>query len=235
MQKLAGLVLVIFSFSGLTATLEVLENAKYAGFYGMRIQHDGTTPGYVQDDSPIAETRYRARFYLRLNNINIADGQSFELFSGFNSSNTKQFILNIIRSGSTLYLQSSVLVNTGSYQETPLLQSPVINDGWHAIEIDWKADSIEGHLNIWFDGSLTTGISDLENDQSVIDYIRLGAPSGVPAGSSGSHDFDLFESRRINYIGLECYTQQEILSAIHSWRPTYSIADLVQWLNAECP
>ncbi|PIE03511.1 MAG: hypothetical protein CSA81_01860 [Acidobacteria bacterium] len=227
---LASIPLVSFA-----TTLEVCENAKYYGAYGMKIHLEGEAGSYVQNDSPTAEQRYRARFYLRLNNVAMADGESFEIFTGSDSSQNKQFILSVIRSGDNYILSSSVRDNSGSFTSSVAAQSPVLTSGWHAIEIDWFADSSIGYMKLWFDGVPSVELNNLSNDQGQVDFVRLGAPNGTPSGATGSIDLDLFESRRVSYIGLVCHSPQEVTDAITEWFPTYSVADIIQMQNAVCP
>jgi hypothetical protein len=49
---------------------------------------DDTTVMYVTDDSPNAEPRYQARFYLDPNSLTMASGDTHVIFRGMNSAST---------------------------------------------------------------------------------------------------------------------------------------------------
>ena len=54
--------------------LSVSSNAALSGNYGMQATIRNATGMYLRDDSPNAETRYRARFYFDPNSISMATG-----------------------------------------------------------------------------------------------------------------------------------------------------------------
>ena len=45
-------------------------------------------------------------------------------------------------------------------------------------------------------------MTNIDNDTRWVNYIRLGAITGVGTGTRGTYYFDAFESRRNTYIGL---------------------------------
>ena len=81
-----------------------------------------------------------------------------------------------------------------------------IADGPHAIELDWRAatspTSSDGGITFWVDGVEQGSYTNIDNDSRTIDYISLGAVSGVDTGTRGTYYFDLFESHRSTAIGL---------------------------------
>jgi hypothetical protein len=44
-------------------------------------------------------------------------------------------------------------------------------------------------------------LTGVDNDQQRVDWIALGAVSGIDSKTRGTYYFDGFESRRSNYIG----------------------------------
>ncbi len=81
-----------------------------------------------------------------------------------------------------------------------------ISDNPHSIEIDWQAATApaanNGQLAWWLDGTAQTSVTGVDNDLSRVDRIRLGAVSGLDAGTSGTEYFDGFESRKTTAIGV---------------------------------
>jgi len=81
----------------------------------------------------------------------------------------------------------------------------VISDAPHYIELDWRAATSDGAndggLTLWIDNVQQADLTSVDNDTWRVDRARLGALSGMDAGTSGTYYFDAFESRRSTYIG----------------------------------
>ena len=60
---------------------------------------------------------------------------------------------------------------------------------------------MNGGLTLWIDGVQQADLTGADNDTWRVDRARLGALSGIDAGTSGIYYFDAFESRRSSYIG----------------------------------
>ena len=54
---------------------------------------------------------------------------------------------------------------------------------------------------MWIDGVEKESLTGLDNDLDPVEKVRLGVVGGIDAGTSGSHFFDSFVSRRETYIG----------------------------------
>ncbi len=80
-----------------------------------------------------------------------------------------------------------------------------ISDAPHVIELQWQAATAPGANNgaiaFWVDGVQRGSVGGLDNDTRRIELVRLGAASGVDAGTTGTYYLDVFESRRQTYIG----------------------------------
>src|SRR5262249_27387827 len=105
-------------------------------------------------------------------------------------------------SASSYQLRTGVLNDSG----TPVYGSYTdISDAAHMVELDWRAASAAGANNgsvtLWIDEVQKGTMSGIDNDQQRIDRVRLGAVSGLTAGTSGTFYLDAFISRRISYIG----------------------------------
>ena len=80
-----------------------------------------------------------------------------------------------------------------------------ITDAFHSIELDWRASTApganNGGLTLWIDGVQQADLTGVDNDTRRVDRARLGALSGIDAGTRGTYYFDAFVSRRQTYIG----------------------------------
>jgi hypothetical protein len=150
----------------------------------------------VRDDTPTAETRYRARFYFHPNSITMATGDNITLFQGLEPGG--QIVLSIqLNRSSTGYQVRSRAYDSGlaNFVSTSYV---AITNAVHTIEVDWGSD---GHLMFWIDGVQQANLTGINNSIYTMDRIRLGAPTISISGTSGSFYIDAFESRRQSYIG----------------------------------
>jgi uncharacterized protein YjiK len=176
--------------------LSVTSNAALAGNYGLQAVFTNTTNMLVRDDTPTAETRYRARFYFHPNSITMATGDNITLFQGLEPGG--QIVLSIqLNRSSTGYQVRSRAYDSGlaNFVSTSYV---AITNAVHTIEVDWGSD---GHLMFWIDGVQQANLTGINNSIYTMDRIRLGAPTISISGTSGSFYIDAFESRRQSYIG----------------------------------
>ena len=159
-------------------------------------------PIYVTDDTPNAESRYRARFYFDPNSITMSSNNAHYIFYGYTGA-------------STIVLQVEFRFSAGVYQLRAQLRNDsfgwissnwfTIGDSPHYIEIDWRASTASGAnnggLTLWIDGTQRADLTGVDNDTRRIDRIQLGAVAGIDTGTRGTYYFDRFESRRQTYIG----------------------------------
>ncbi|HEY0515455.1 MAG TPA: S-layer homology domain-containing protein [Thermoanaerobaculia bacterium] len=165
-----------------------------------------TTPVYVQDSSPSAESAYRARFYANLRTLQMQDGSAFDLFAAYDgadpvppaNSGNPVLRLEVGQSGGKKQLTAYARLNSGNESSTTPVALP---DGWRSIEIDWAKGAGTGHLNLWVDGKAQAGLSGLSNDTETINYSRWGAIAGLDAATAGSFRLDDFASQRSGYVG----------------------------------
>jgi hypothetical protein len=80
-----------------------------------------------------------------------------------------------------------------------------IANGSNVIEIEWWAASAaganNGGANLWINDNPSGSLTNLDNDTRRIEFVRLGAISGLNAGTLGTYYIDAFDSRRQTYIG----------------------------------
>ena len=182
--------------------LSVSAAAALVGSQGMRAVIDDANTIYVTDDSPNAESRYRARFYFDPNSLTMGSADAHFIFKGFMGTTTDIFQVELRPSSGAYQLRVKVLNDGATFISTSWF---TITDVSHFIEVDWRAATSaganNGGLTLWIDGVQQGDLTGVDNDTLRVDRARLGALSGIDAGTSGTYYFDAFESRRQNYIG----------------------------------
>jgi hypothetical protein len=157
---------------------------------------------YVTDITPNLEARYRVRFYFDPNSISMAEGDMFTLLYGFNPGGPSMLRVDFRFSGGQYQLEARALNDASVWFSTPWF---TISDAPHVVEFDWQGSTGVGANNgtfgFWIDGVQVSSLTGIDNDTFKIDYVRLGAVTGLDAGTTGTVYFDAFESRRQNYIG----------------------------------
>ena len=201
--------------------LNVTAAAALHGSYGLQAVVNDATVAYVQDNSPSAEGRYRARFYFDPNSATMSNGHSQFLFVAYDESLTQNNDILRLRlnyqNGYRLRVegrQDDGSLTYGTYQ--------MISDEVHFIEFDWQA-AANGKVDLWIDGQLKNTLY-LTTGQRRVDSVRVG-PQVNTAGVSGTLYFDAFESRRSSYIGPTASGSPVQVAAL--WLPLPSILDRI--------
>jgi hypothetical protein len=182
--------------------LSVSPSAALVGSQGMQAVIDEINTLYVTDDSPNAETRYRARFYFDPNSITMANGNAHMIFKGFIGASTEVLKVEFQQSSGAYQIRASVADDGTAFINSNFF---IISDGPSFIELYWRAATApganDGGLTLWIDGIQTADLTGVDNDTRRVDRVRLGGLSGIDLGTSGVYFFDAFESRRQTYIG----------------------------------
>lgn len=182
--------------------LSVSTGSALAGTRGMQTLINDNTSIYLTDDSPAAESRYRARFYFDPNSITMANGNALYVFYAYSGSSNVIQRIEMRRSSGTYQVRASAVSDASVWASTPWR---TITDAPHYFEIDWRASqsatAFNGSLTWWLDGNAAGTLSGIDNDTLRVDRVRLGAVGGIDTGTRGIFFFDAFESRRQTYIG----------------------------------
>jgi len=165
-----------------------------------------TNPLFVQDATPDAENRYRARFYFDTNGFDPGEAQSHfrtRIFIGFDDGGLRVFTLVLKRQGGAYSIEARVRRNDGTRADTGFF--PIV-DGPHFFEVDWQRSSApgasDGSFTFRVDNVVLSTLTLLDNDASPVDFVRMGALA-IKAGAFGTLYYDQFESRRQVFIGPE--------------------------------
>jgi len=213
-------ILILVSCPGLSlaGSLTVQTASRYSGGYGMQVIPD-STPAFVQSSHPSGEKSYRLRFYVNLSRLNLASNSDFDLFAAYNGADplpTSAPAGNAVvraavrqQSDGTKVLDLYTRTDSGEVQ---VPSSPLLRQGWRAIELEWVAATgaglNNGALRIWLDGNAQTGLANLDSDAQAVNYARWGSLTpvalGTPYPGVGVNSFKLddFGSQRQGYMGL---------------------------------
>lgn len=182
--------------------LSVSAGAALLGSFGMQALIDDNVAIFVTDDMPNAEPRYRVRFGFDPNSIVMANNDLHILFQGYAGTTTAVVRLEFRRSSGNYQVRFGALDDSTSWGSGSWI---TITDANHWIEMDWQASSAvganNGYLTFWIDGVQQGQLVNVDNDTRRIDRIRVGAVTGIDAGTRGAYYFDGFVSRRQNYTG----------------------------------
>lgn len=181
--------------------LSVSSPSALFGLYGMQAIINDTTSMGVTDFSPTDEVQYHARFYLDPNSISIPNNNGFSIFSAGGDAGLV-FRVALNKSGGSYTLQTQAYHDAGGAVSG---QPTAITDESQLIEVAFKASSAagvnDGYLKLWLNDALVDTIPNLDNDVRLVEYVNLGATSGVDTGTSGTLYFDQFESHYSAHIG----------------------------------
>ena len=184
--------------------LAVTAAAALDGMFGLSANVTDTNALYVQDDTPAAEPRYRARFRIDPNGFLPGPGTgavTVRVLNAFQGTGTRRITIVLRRRQGQYAVQAQVVLDSGTVVSTAFAN---VTDAPHTIEFDWRrataAGANNGSLQLWIDGVAVATLGGLDNDTTRIDMARLG-PQNLQSGAAGTLFFDRFESRRTSFIG----------------------------------
>ncbi len=158
---------------------------------GILVDNSLSQFAYVQDESPSAEKAYNARFYIDLSSLSLLSGDELDIFAGYSSNGALQFRLTL----TTVGLEVAARKDDGSYSTAPPVT--VAGSGWLNITLVFGSGSGDGLATFSINDSAHSGLTALANEQAQIDFVRLGAVSGIlGAQSYNAFKLDTFSSWR---------------------------------------
>lgn len=185
------------------------------GLYGMQVRVSGTinnaNPGaaYVTDNSPLVESRYRARFYFNPNNSNPGGGGNgiviFRGYAGDGGSGANRFTIGYRLQGGTRQVRLSVVRSNGTTANSNWFN--VANASATRLELLWQAGTNTSASLIVDPPGPSTGTLLLSNLNTGagnrIESVRFGAQGlgGNTNSRAGAFNLDSFVSTRRTVIG----------------------------------
>ncbi len=178
--------------------LIVHPKAAMQGGFGLGAIVEDRHPMFVQDDSPTAETTYRASFYLLVKTLTAGNNKGMGILMG--SGTGKSFQMFTGWDGAQHVVVARAGLDNGGWYWTDFNAIPT--NTWVFVEIVWMAATGPGNNDGWFalylDGDLKNAFT-MDNDTVRIDTVRLG-PAYVSPGATGIIGFDSFTSDSGAYI-----------------------------------
>ena len=210
MLTLAACVLLIAGTAAAQNTLYVDPVAAMNGTnYGMVTELDGSSNAiYVEDDTPLDETTYRAIFWFDPNSFTMAQGASrmaiffvrdFDPTGGMPAGGMIR--IELVKKNDKFRVLAKIKKNNGLWVKTntPGTGWLVLGDEPRQIMLEYVAGPGDGLIRLTrMDGGGMVENTSINNSFWNVDNIRLGAPrlmTGV-ASFDGTMYFDEFESFR---------------------------------------
>jgi len=158
---------------------------------------------YLQDDTPSAETSFRALFAVDPTAMSLPAAERFDHFVAYDHLGAPQLRVVVLHDAplNEDRLVLEVRLDDGSFLSTAGMFELVLPAGWSTVEVDWRAASVPGvadglaALCVNDDGSRSSCQTLGHDHAGRIDSIRWGA-QGVDPGTTGSIDLDDFVSYR---------------------------------------
>jgi hypothetical protein len=150
---------------------------------------------FVQDDTPVDRTNYGIKFYLDLGNLSLSDTDALDVFSAYSADGVQQLRATVTHN-MTLGEDRLVLtarVNGGGEVDTVGAEL-VLPPGYNSIELEWLALDGAGSFVASVNGDAFDGLTGLDNDESSVDFARLGVTGGTVDTATGTVRLDDFSS-----------------------------------------
>lgn len=186
-----------WSTGGTAGRISVVTSPTQAGAGAMRATINSGTSGYVQDNTPNAETRYRARFYFNPNDLNTGNGTARTIFTALNDAGTATVFTvqmqRIAGGGGTFQLRATVSQSGGT---TNTNWFTIGATTYTAIEVGWTSGAAAS-ITLSTGGVLRQTLTGLDTSGFTLGMVRMGPQGSLPSGGPGQYMlFDSFVSTR---------------------------------------
>lgn len=167
---------------------------------------------YVQDDTPAAETRYRAQFLINLDDLNPFNAiftDAVQVFAAAPSAPANGVLqtvrLSVVGSGTSRSL-NVFTADTGATGNVQTASTP-LTTGTNTVEIDWQSGvGLKVWVNSGNEATPTLTLTAANGSWGGVDTAYLGlstATADYVTDQAGKFvQFDKFDSRRQTFIGL---------------------------------
>ena len=230
--------MIFFSLLATTVTLAgtatVTTAAKAEGSYGARFSFTDTAPVWIEDGTPVQESRYRVRFYIKTEGLNLPEGDRVTVFQALDATQQPCFELTLVAQSGSIYLDLIAYDSNGAPRDLANGARTAVIDGYHSLELDWSAGSGNGFMALWLDGAGRPGLESLDNAGMRVELVRFGSMNQVSAGTFGHIDMDGFVSTKGEAIGPLCTAQNQIDQAYGAWTNGITILDLLSMIDNLC-
>ncbi len=185
-----------------TGDLTITGIASIEGNYSLKAVVNDSNNIYIQDDNPLSNSNYHARFYFDPYSVKIPTGATINLFQGKDTNSNMAFYIQLHESNDHFQVKAIAMDDNQQNHESDWL---TIHNGNNIIELEWNTASgsgvDDGYLNLWTNDVNFYQILTLDNDAIFIDSIEMGVISPTTTTITGVVFFDDFDSNRDNWIG----------------------------------
>jgi len=190
------------NFNALACKLCVVSKGALVDSYSLKVRIPDNKPHYVQDDNPLSETEYHARFKFKRGRIlKMTGGSKFKLLEAKNGTTTS-FFIQVRKKGTKFQIRAVAKLDNGLNAATPWTILPKAAT-W--IEVEWIASSgaNDGMILLYINDILKGEQIDLDNDTFAVDLVRLGVAAKFRAKFTitGAFKLDAFDSDMAAHIG----------------------------------
>jgi hypothetical protein len=182
---------------GTAGRIAVSAAAAQAGGFGMAATISGGTSGFVQDNSPLVETSYHARFYFNPNSFGATTAAARTIFTGLNAAGNTIFSVSTRRQANGTYQVIATVSRSGGASSTQWVTIP--GNAFTAIEISWQSAGA-ANFSMYVGGTQYAVAGTVNTSAFILDTVRLG-PQGTMTGVTGTMRFDSFVSTRNTVVG----------------------------------
>lgn len=171
----------------------------------VNMQTGQTNFTYVQDNSPNAETTFRANFWIDPNSVAMAANIDFVVFacSGPLTAAPSALRLFLVRdsTGTNYRLRGYSRNNPGEAVNWSRTNALTIGDAARNVEVQWKADTSPGGTDGFvkvtrLDNAASVTATDTINDQHVLNRCFFGAVTSIEGTANGQVRLDQYASFR---------------------------------------
>jgi hypothetical protein len=192
------------NWSSALTGFDALSVTSAAGLGGSRFGLQGVVEGasslFVQDDSPMDEDVFRARFRLDPTGFDPGEASGHfraRVFIVFEEAPVRRLVALVLRRRDGLYsLMARVRLDDNTHADTGFFD---LGLGEHEVALEWRRatgpDALDGEFALWIDGAERSRLAGLDTHRRSVDFVRLGAMN-LKGGANGTLAWDAYESRR---------------------------------------
>lgn len=192
---------------------------RYSGTSGIGLSVDGNVPTPQQGQRSInvnvtsTADRYAERtslgslkhFFVSLqiyvDDLTMASGDVFDVFQGLTAGATPIMRIQINYNGANTRVRASLWTDAGAWTDTSYFN---LVAGWNHVEVFWSAApdtaTNDGQIALWLNDIEEEHIDTANNHDNTVDRFRVGTPSGLDAGTSGTLYIDIVRLDWLRYM-----------------------------------
>jgi hypothetical protein len=183
---------LLFAGPCLAGQINVMQEARFAGNYGLKISVD-SSPSFLEDGSPEGMSRYRVRFYVWPDALDMPAGAGVVVFRAYDAESNVLLEISLVNDDGT-YKWTMGVRDSLSWQTLPNAEMLAHSPGYHSLELDYQTGAGNGYLRLTLDNNVQRALEGISNNGFTVEYVRLGMLASQETPSTGTLYFDDFVS-----------------------------------------